>query len=114
MEAEEFPGLGRSNASVGGDAVEMVEARTGRRSGKSGFALVGEAFLETVEVGAGVRIPRGYGTTGAGIATFQLHFTDGKTYDAAFVFTEQLIFPESGDAIDFKRGAKPAADVFQR
>jgi len=47
-EAEEAAGLGGSNAGVGGEAVEVVEAGAGGPGGKSGFALAGEMFLEAV------------------------------------------------------------------
>jgi hypothetical protein len=114
MEAEELAGFGGGDAGIGGHAVEVVEARARGPTGKRGLALVGEMFLETVEVDAGKGIARRDGTTGAGIAAFEMNFTDREANDAAFVFAEELVFPEGGNAIDFERGAKAAADIFER
>lgn len=110
-EAEEFVGFGGGDAGVGGKAVEVVEAGTGGPLGERGFAELGETFLETVERDAGEGIARGDGTTRAGIAAFEVDFAEGEADDAAFVFSEEAIFPEGGDAVDFESGAEAEANV---
>ena len=107
--------MGGGYAGVGGEFIEVVEAGARGPRRKCGFALLGEAFLETGEDGAGEWIPRRNGTARAGVAALELNFTDGESDDAAFVFAEETIFPERGkrlgrgEAIDFKRGAKAHA-----
>ena len=87
----------------------MVETGTGGPGRESGFAELGEAFLEAFEDVAGERIARRDGASGAGIAALEIYFTNFETDDATFVFSEELIFPESGDAVDFERRAEALA-----
>ena len=82
--------------------------------GERDFALMGETFLKAVEGDAGEGIARGDGAAGAGIATFEMDFADGEADDAAFVFAEELVFPEGGDTVDFESGAESEADVVER
>src|ERR1700676_1887921 len=77
----------------------MVEALAGRPGGEGGFAELGEVFLEGVEACAGVRISGRDRAAGAGIAALEVDRADTETDDAAFVFAEQLIFPEGGEGV---------------
>ena len=123
-EAEKFAGFGRGNASVGGELVEVVEARAGRPGGESGFAEMGEMFLKAGEYLAGAGIARGNRAAGARVAALEDDFADGEADNAAFVFTEETIFPEGGQGfaagsaggvgIDFKCGAKALASFLER
>jgi hypothetical protein len=108
-DAEEFIGFGRGDASVGGEAVEVVEAGAGGPGRQGGFAEVGEAFLEAFEDFAGLGIAGRDGAAGAGIAALEIDFADFEADYAAFVFAEELVFPEGGDAVDFQSGAKALA-----
>jgi len=63
-------------------------------------------FLEAFEDFAGLGIAGRDGTTGAWIAALEIYFADFEADYAAFVFAEELIFPEGGDAVDFERGAE--------
>ena len=67
--------------------------------------------MEAVPGDAGEGVAGRDGATGAGIAALEGDFTDGETSDAAFVLAEELVFPESGDAIDFESGAEAEANV---
>ncbi len=87
----------------------MVEAGAGRPERQGGFAELGEVFLEAVEIFAGERIARRDGATRAGIAALEIYLTDLEADYAAFVFAEELIFPEGRDAVDFERGAEALA-----
>jgi len=87
----------------------MVEAGAGGPGRQGGFAELGEAFLEAFEDFAGLGIAWRNGTAGAGIAALEIYFADFEADYAAFVFAEELIFPERGDAIDFERGAETLA-----
>jgi hypothetical protein len=107
--AEEFVCFGGGDAGVGGQAVEVVEAGARGPGRESGFAELGEAFLEAFEDFAGLGIAGRDGATGAGIAALETYFTDFEADYAAFVFAEELIFPKGGDAVDFERGAKALA-----
>jgi len=89
----------------------MVEAGVGRPLGESGFALEGEAFLEAFDGDASKGIAGRDGATGAGIAALEMDFADLEADGAALVFTEELIFPEGGDASDFEGGAEAEADI---
>ena len=123
-EAEKFAGFGRGNASVGGEFVEVVEARTGRPGGESRFAEMGEMFLKAGENLAGAGIARGNRAAGARVATLEGDFANGEADNAAFVFTKKAIFPEGGQRfaagsaglvdIDFKSGAKALASFLER
>lgn len=75
---------------------------------------MGEVFLEADQVDAGAGIARRHRAAGAGIAAFEMDFADGEADDAAFVFAEELIFPEGGDAVDFESGAETAPNIFER
>jgi hypothetical protein len=114
VEAKAFARFSERDARVRREPVEVIEARTGRSAGKRGLALLRKAFLKAVKVDAGAGIARRDGAPGAWIAPFQLNFTDRKTNGAAFVFPEELIFPEGGDAIDFKGSAEAPADIIDR
>jgi len=57
-------------------------------------------------------IARGDGATGAGIAALEIYFADFEADYAAFVFAEELIFPEGGDAVNFESGAETFAGFF--
>jgi len=70
---------------------------------------LGEALLEAFEDFAGLGIARRDGATSAGIAALEIYFTDFETDYAAFVFAEELVFPEGGDATYFQSGAKALA-----
>src|SRR3974390_3353466 len=123
-EAEKFAGFGRGNASVGGEFVEVVEARAGRPCGESRFAEMGEMFLKAGENLAGARIARGNRAAGARVAALEGDFANGEADNAAFVFSKKAIFPEgrqgfaAGSAglvdIDFKSGAKALASFLER
>ncbi len=67
---------------------------------------MGEAFLEAVEIFAGERIARRDGATRAGIAALEIYLADFEADYAAFVFAEELVFPEGRDAVDFEGGAE--------
>ena len=92
----------------------MVEAIARGPGRESGFAELGETLLEAVEDSAGVGIARRDRAAGAGVAALEVDFADGEADDAAFVFAEELILPEGGDAVDFERGAETEADVVKR
>src|ERR1700726_863745 len=97
----------------------MVEAG-GWGPGRESFAAqVAETFLEAGEVGAGLRVARGDGAAGAGVAALEVDFADAEAHDAALVFAVELILPERGQvsiragsfrgnvgAVDFQCGAK--------
>ena len=108
---QEFAGFGTGDAGVGGEPVEVVEAVDGGPGRESGFPELREAFLEAVESFAGMRIPRGNGAAGTGVASFQMNFADGEADGAAFVDAEELIFPKRGDTGDFEGGTKAEAEV---
>jgi hypothetical protein len=103
-EAEEFARFRGGDAGVGGEAIEVIEAGTGRPGGESGFAELSELSLEAIENGAGVRIAGRDGATRARIAALEGDFTDREADDAAFLFTEETIFPE-GRQLFAGRGA---------
>lgn len=113
--------MGGGDAGVGGEAVEVVEARAGGPCGESGFAPASEMLLEAVEIQTGERIAGRNGAAGAGIAALEGDFADGKANDAAFVFAEELVFPEGRQLlskrdpfrvdVDFESGAKAKANV---
>ena len=105
-DAELAVGLGGGCAGVGGEFVEVVEAGARGPRGKSGLALLGEAFLEAGEDGAGEWIARRNGTARAGIAAFEVNFTNRETNDAALVFAEELVFPKCRNVLDFHRSAE--------
>ncbi len=89
----------------------MVEAGAGGPQREHRFTLVGEMLLESVEAGAGEGIARRDGATGAGIAALEGDFANGEADDAAFVFAEEAVFPEGGDAVEFEGGAETEPDV---
>jgi hypothetical protein len=91
----------------------MVEAIAGRPSRQGRFAELGERLLEGIESYAREWIARRDGATCARIAALECNFTDAETDNAALVLTEKLIFPESRDAVDFKRSAKAEANVIE-
>jgi len=92
----------------------VVEAGAGGPGRESGFAELGEAFLEAFEDFAGLGIAGRDGATGAGIAALEIDFADFEADYAAFVFAEELIFPEGGDPIYFQSGAKALAGFVER
>lgn len=67
--------------------------------------------METIEDDACARIARRNRTAGAGIAAFKMNVADGEADGVAFVFGEELVFPEGGDAANFERRAETLADV---
>ena len=87
----------------------MVEAGAGRPGRESGFAELGESLLEAFEDFAGLGIAGRDGAAGAGIAALEIYFADFEADYAAFVFAEELIFPEGWDAIYFQSGAETLA-----
>src|SRR5208283_2674705 len=111
--AEELTGFGRGNTRVGGEAIEVVEARARGPRGEHRFAELSEALLEAVERDAGEGIARGDGAARAGIAALEMDFADLEAHGAALVFTEELVLPEGGHAVNFKRGAEAQADFVQ-
>ena len=75
--AEGLAGFGGGYASVGGQAIEMIERFAGRPDGEGGLAgEVREEFLEAVVGESGEGIARGDGAAGAGIATFKMNGAD--------------------------------------
>ena len=108
-EAEEFAGFGGGDASVDGEAIEMIEALARRPGGEGLLAELGETLLEAVEIGAGEGIARGNGTTSARIAAFEREFPDFEADNTALVRAEELILPERGNAIDFEGSAEALA-----
>lgn len=70
--------------------------------------------MEAFEDFAGLRIAGRDGATGAGIAALEIYFADFEADYAAFVFAEELIFPEGGDAVDFERGAEAFTGFIDR
>jgi len=92
----------------------VVEAGAGGPGRQGGFAELGETFLKAIEDFAGSGIAWRHGTTGAGVAALEIYFTDFEADYAAFVFAEELIFPEGGDSIDFERGAEALASFVDR
>ena len=112
--AEEFVGFGGGDAGVGGKAVEVVEAGAGGPWRQGGLAVLGEAFLEAFEDFAGLGIAGRDGATGAGIAALEIYFADFEADHAAFVFAEELVFPESRHAVDFECGAEALAGFVER
>jgi hypothetical protein len=111
VEAEEFAGFGGGDAGVGGEAVEVVEAVARGPRGEGGLAQPGETFLEVVEDDSGAGIAGRNGTAGAGVAAFEMNLADGEADGIAFVFGEELVFPEGGDTVNFEGGAETLADV---
>src|SRR5208283_3519071 len=111
--AEELTGFGRGNTRVGGEAIEVVEARARGPRGERRFAKLSKALLEAIQRNARERIARWNGAARAGVAALEMDFTDLEAHDAALVFTEQPVFPEGGHAIDFERGAKAKPDFVQ-
>src|SRR6266851_118681 len=105
----------------------MVEAG-GWGPGRQSFAAqVAETFLEAGDFGGGLRVARGNGAAGAGVAALEVDFADAEAHHAAFVFAVELIFPERGQmsvrarsllgnfgATDFERGAKTLARAVER
>lgn len=87
----------------------MVEAGAGGPGRQGGFAELGEAFLEAFEDFAGLGIAGRDGAAGAGIAALEIYFADFEADYATFVFAEELVFPEGGDAVDFESGAETLA-----
>ncbi len=92
----------------------MVEAGAGGPGRECGFAELGEVLLEAFEDFAGLGIAGRDGATGAGIAALEIYFADFEADYAAFVFAEELVFPEGGDAVDFQRGAEALAGFVRR
>src|SRR5713101_2188491 len=120
-EAEGLAYFGGGDAGVYGQAIKMVEAG-GWGPGRQSFAAqVAEAFLEAEDFGGGVRVARGNGAAGTGIAALEVDFANAEAHYAALVFAVELILPERGQvsvcarslhgvgAIDFERGAKALA-----
>src|ERR1700738_4885839 len=105
----------------------MVEAGGWSPRRERFAAQVAKTFLETGEVGAGLRVARGDGTAGARVAALEVDFADAEAHDAALVLAVELIFPERGQvsvragsllgyvgAIDLECGAKALARVVER
>src|SRR5208282_1496120 len=65
--SEELARFGGGDAGVGGEAVEMVEARARGPRWESGFAQLGEALLEAIEWDAGEGVARGTGQRAQGL-----------------------------------------------
>jgi hypothetical protein len=108
---EEFVGLKAGYASVRREAVEVVEAGGGGPRGQGGFAELSEALLKTVDGCAGVGITRGDWAAGAGVAAFKMNIANREADGTALVHAEEVIFPESWDAVDFECGAEPEPEV---
>lgn len=104
--AEELVDFEAGYASVGGEAVEVVESGGGRPWGEGGFAELREALLESVDGRAGVGIARGHWAAGAGVAAFKMNITNREADGAAFVHAEEAIFPEGRNAVNFECGAE--------
>src|SRR5713226_1859186 len=123
-DAEELAGFGGGDAGVDGQAVEMVEAGGWRPGGQRLAAQLAEAFLESGDVGAGLRVARGNGAARARMAALEIHFADAEAHHAALVFAVELIFPERGQAsirarpgvvnVDFERGAEAPSGTVER
>jgi hypothetical protein len=77
-------------------------------------AEIAEAPSKVQKNFSGVGIARGDGTTRARIAAIERYFAEVEADYAALIFSKELIFPESGDGIDFERGAKAQARFLDR
>jgi hypothetical protein len=108
-DAEMLGGFGGSDAGVGGEAIEMIEARGGRPKRKLRVAQLAEMFLKADGVGAGVRIASGNGAADAGVAAFEGDFADAKADHAANLRAEEVVLPEGRDAVDFESAAEAQA-----
>lgn len=123
---ETLAGFCRGDAGVGGEAVEVLEAVGVGPGRKMGAALLSETFLETDDVGAGLRIAGGDGAAYAWIAAFKSDFADMETNYTTKFRAEELVFPESWHAVELQSGAetqtgfsdshagKPIADGLER
>ncbi len=111
--AENSTRFGWGNARVGGHAVVMVEASFGSPRRDVRAAIIAEDFLKAGNDFAGARIARRNGAAGTGIAAFKIHFADAEADGTAFFLAKELVFPESGDAVDFERGAEALAGLVE-
>ena len=107
-------GFGGSDTGVGGETIEMIEARGGGPGRKLRVAQLAESFLKADGVGTGVRIARGNGAADTGVTAFEGDFADAEADDAANFGTEELVFPEGGDAIEFESAAEAQAGFGER
>src|SRR5260370_1186788 len=89
----------------------MIEASFGRPARDIGAAEIGEAFLEAGDDFPGARVARGNRAASAGIAALKIHFANAEAHGTAFLFSEELVFPERWKVIDFECRAKAAAGV---
>jgi len=112
-DAEEFAGFGTGDAGVGGQAVEMVEARGGGVGGERFLAHGAELFLEGGEFFGGFRVARRDGAAGAGVGAFEGDFADAEAARVVFFGGEELVFPECRDAGEFESGAEAAAGLVE-
>src|SRR5882724_3074957 len=112
-DAEGFALFGYGDASVGSEAVEVVEASGGRCRRQGITAHFAELLLEADEIFASVRIARRYRASRARIAALECDVTYFEAYRIIFLFAEKLVFPERGHAVDFESSAKAFARVVQ-
>src|SRR6266481_4490852 len=89
----------------------MIEASFGRPARDIGTAEIGEAFLEAGDDFPGARVARGNRAASAGIAALKIHFANAEAHGTAFLFSEELVFPERWHAIDFECRAEAAAHL---
>ena len=103
-----------SNASVGREAIKMIEAFARRPPRQVGFTEFTEPFLKTIQVDAGKRMTRRNRAARARITPLKLNFADREAHDVALVFGEELILPKRGNVVDFEGGAKTHAHFVER
>src|SRR5467141_323588 len=89
----------------------MVEAPFWRPGWQIRSAQFAETLLKPGDISARVRIAWRNRAARAGIAALKSDFANAEAHGAAFFFTEELIFPECRDAIDFQSGAKAEPHV---
>jgi len=75
---------------------------------------MGEALLKAVEIDAGERIARRDGATCTRIAALEGYFANSEANNAPFIFAEELVFPEGGDAIKLESRAETHPDALKR
>ncbi len=79
----------------------MVEALLWRPGWQIRPAQFAKALLKPGDISARVRIAWRNRAARAGIASLKTDFADAEAHGVAFFFTEELIFPERRDAVDF-------------
>ena len=78
------------------------------------LAEIGETLLEADGVGASLRIASGYGAANARMTPLESDFAHAEAEHAAFFGTEEMVFPESRDAVDLEIGTETEAGFGER